>query len=662
MTPAPVLLRTLTATAAVLSCSLATAAGARANSIVWDSPADQAPASISPAGEDAIVSDGVLAAPDGSVLAMWGQSDPGDSGRVRARASRRSPAGEWSAPEWVSPAGTDLAGVFSAVDDDSNFTIGWIDTTLTPSTRTLRHDESRWDEHDPVVLTSLEGASGESLTGGAITRGPDGTVIGAYAEVSGQHRIRTLTRARNTNDWTRGPDINVGSGEYPVDLKLSVNPAGDVTLLWTRDDGNKDLRASQRPAGSSSWSEPQTIVENAGGDFHFLGLATGPQQDAAVAWQSGDGHIYFTTFSDAVSDGPDDPSVPPVALNTHDPDTDAVETAVLPNIASNGDGRYTVVFQRNPVSPQAFARTRAADGTWSDPVAISGAIGGGAPKLAANPRGDVLAVFAYTLDGSTFLWGSSTLASGSDTWTPATPIGLGSDLDNGSHGLLSAAIDDDGNTAFAFPKRVDSHFEVGFAAGDGAGPRLPEPTLPASGTVGDDLSFSVGAPFDLRSPLGETRWDFGDGASATGLAPHHSYSEPGTYTVTVTASDAVGNTTVRTGTVVVAAAPVVPPVRPPVRPPVVAAPPIEALLAGKRVTMNVKVVLRKGSRCSGRITATTVFGTTTYRASLKLTASGSECRAIGTITLKKAPSLRTKLRVSIRGRTTQLRTVTTKRS
>ncbi len=98
------------------------------------------------------------------------------------------------------------------------------------------------------------------------------------------------------------------------------------------------------------------------------------------------------------------------------------------------------------------------------------------------------------------------------------------------------------------------------------------------------------------------------------------------------------------------------------KPPVLNAPTIEALLAGKRITINAKITLRKGKSCSGKVTATTKFGSTTYRTSLKLKKSGAACRATGTITLKKAPSLRTKLRVSIAGKSAKARTVTTKRS
>ena len=110
---------------------------------------------------------------------------------------------------------------------------------------------------------------------------------------------------------------------------------------------------------------------------------------------------------------------------------------------------------------------------------------------------------------------------------------------------------------------------------------------------------------------------------------------------------------------------VVPPVLvPPTVAPPVRLPPaeIEALLAGKRITINAKVKLRKGQRCTGTVTASTAFGRTTYRVSLKLKAKGNVCRATGTIKLKKAPSLRTKLRITISGKPVKARSLTTKRS
>jgi PKD repeat protein len=59
---------------------------------------------------------------------------------------------------------------------------------------------------------------------------------------------------------------------------------------------------------------------------------------------------------------------------------------------------------------------------------------------------------------------------------------------------------------------------------------------------------------DLWSGLGgAASWSFGDGASATGTQVSHTYSSPGNYTVTVTASDSLGNQTTATYSIAVTA-------------------------------------------------------------------------------------------------------------
>ena len=56
------------------------------------------------------------------------------------------------------------------------------------------------------------------------------------------------------------------------------------------------------------------------------------------------------------------------------------------------------------------------------------------------------------------------------------------------------------------------------------------------------MSFSLSAT-DVWSPLGGTTWSFGDGQSASGTGVTHVYANAGTYTVTVTSADVLGNTT-----------------------------------------------------------------------------------------------------------------------
>ena len=90
---------------------------------------------------------------------------------------------------------------------------------------------------------------------------------------------------------------------------------------------------------------------------------------------------------------------------------------------------------------------------------------------------------------------------------------------------------------------------VGYA---GAGPHLNELSVPSSAVAGQSLTFSV-APLSVFSTLGETSWSFGDGSTATGTTANHSYSAAGTYEVSVTSSDVLGNSSTSTSTITVEA-------------------------------------------------------------------------------------------------------------
>ena len=88
------------------------------------------------------------------------------------------------------------------------------------------------------------------------------------------------------------------------------------------------------------------------------------------------------------------------------------------------------------------------------------------------------------------------------------------------------------------------------------GPLVNALSIPASGTAGTPVAFSVTA-IDAWSAVTSVAWTFGDGASGSGSSVTKTYGAPGTYPVSVTATDAVGNATTLTGSVVVTPSPVV---------------------------------------------------------------------------------------------------------
>ncbi len=114
------------------------------------------------------------------------------------------------------------------------------------------------------------------------------------------------------------------------------------------------------------------------------------------------------------------------------------------------------------------------------------------------------------------------------------------------------------------------------AAFDVSPPAFTAVNVPATGTTGQPVAASA-TTLDTWSALGagQPSWNFGDGKLASGSSVTHVYAAPGTYTVTVGASDAVGNASPpTTRQIVITNAPVPPP--PPTPPTSVAKPKLKA--------------------------------------------------------------------------------------
>ncbi len=63
---------------------------------------------------------------------------------------------------------------------------------------------------------------------------------------------------------------------------------------------------------------------------------------------------------------------------------------------------------------------------------------------------------------------------------------------------------------------------------------------PYKGAIGASITFNGSGSSDPRGEALTYSWNFGDGGTATGVSPTHSYTGPGTYTVTLTVSNTSG--------------------------------------------------------------------------------------------------------------------------
>ncbi|MEA3357297.1 MAG: LamG-like jellyroll fold domain-containing protein, partial [Patescibacteria group bacterium] len=79
-------------------------------------------------------------------------------------------------------------------------------------------------------------------------------------------------------------------------------------------------------------------------------------------------------------------------------------------------------------------------------------------------------------------------------------------------------------------------------------PPVADPKGPYTGTEEVPILFTGSGSYDPDGSIVAYEWDFGDGDTATGVAPTHTYVQNGTYTVTLTVTDNEGTSNTSTTT------------------------------------------------------------------------------------------------------------------
>ena len=80
-------------------------------------------------------------------------------------------------------------------------------------------------------------------------------------------------------------------------------------------------------------------------------------------------------------------------------------------------------------------------------------------------------------------------------------------------------------------------YEGGSSGGNNTPPSAVIANGPFSSVTGAALQMSSAGSTDSDGSISSYQWDFGDGNSSAGVNPSHSYSAPGTYSVTLTVTD-----------------------------------------------------------------------------------------------------------------------------
>ena len=487
-------------------------------------PAVAAPAWLAPTNLSVGNEDGedpqVAAGPQGEAIAIWESYD--GSGTTIETASR-PPGGSWSTPTQLTAPGLDAYNPEIAIGPQGEAIAIWarVDGGKPLIQVATRAVDGGWS-----AATNLS-APGQQADRPQVAIDAQGNAIAAWERSDGSHYIVQAATRPAGGSWSAPAGLSA-AGQNATNPMLAVNPEGEAITVWERYSGSHFVvQVATRHAGGG-WSAA-TNLSAAAKDGTRPQVALDPRGDAVVLWRSGDGSDLVV---ETASRPPGGSWSAPAELTA--PGLDAY----APRIAVDAQGNAIAAWERFDGSHYIVqAATRPAGGTWSVPASLSApGHDAGRPAIGVDAVGSAIVAWSRS-DGSHYIVQAAARPP-AGTWS--APVDLSGPGEDAYAPQL--ATDLWGDAVAVWEGDDGSHSIVQAAGYDATGPQLAGLSIPAQGRAGVPVPFSV-SPLDVWSGLGGTSWSFGDGAAGAGAGVEHAYARAGTYQVTVTAADSLGNPT-----------------------------------------------------------------------------------------------------------------------
>jgi PKD repeat protein len=445
-------------------------------------------------------------APNGAAALSWAVLQGASTSQPYSYAASYRPAGSstWEAPATLA---TDTAkssvgtGVFPAISDNGTaaVAIDRVDTTLSPTGAKIdvavHPAGGAWGTVTQMAQGAMQPADNPML--GFDAHGNLTVAFTLGVPGSTGHTLGDQRWSASSGVWSSFEDITktpVGD-DVKAPMRLAVGPDGSAVLAYTyKHASTSDATAATRSGTAGTWTAATDLSPGGSGISSApLGVAVAPDGKAYVLF------LYSGTSTDS----------------------------------------ECVAAVRAPAGGTFTAKTCVSAGAYLG--------SGGQVALIGN---DAYLVWTATSDPG----GKDVVQASRWPRASAQPQTF-TDLDNlrGSLNLIEASGDGDGSVA-AFWTLSGTTLRV--AAFDAGGPILLSANVPPALTAGQDTPMSA-AFTDLWSGVPGEAWTFGDGGTGDGPLVTHAYTASGNYTVTITASDGLGNPTTVSYPVVVSA-PVVP--------------------------------------------------------------------------------------------------------
>jgi hypothetical protein len=548
--------RTLGLIAATLLVLSALPAGASASTGSWlaGSSLDSSGVDCTSAGgkTSSVAFDG-----SGNAYAVWVRDEGGAAGNsynptdFDITFSKRAPGGSWSTPQVVAQIPTSFCGfsgsVRIAVDSSGDAVIAWTvfdsgNGTYDLHVATRPASADAWTVPASPVATSLDGP---------FDLGIDSSGNATLAFTSAE----TVEALRGNTDGTWDASPAVLGTTYGRWFSLSVDSAGDALIAFQA--GTEQVDAVSRGSGDTAWGSPQALIslgpsdncQNTGLDIEDPQAAISNSGRAVVTWQN---------YCDATE--PKYSFIPADQASVRDGGSWSAPSTLI--VADTGGGGGTVTL--SPVMDAAGDATAllfdgdndsldsydlpAGSSTWgAQETVLSGPSSTGNLVTSMDPGGDAAVAFEATGSNeyladrpSGGAWSTSSVPapSGFSNHEGQPAVGV-----SPTGGALAIWAQPNGQELGGSGGPWD--FEEQVSAFD-PGPSLPNVNIP-NGYTGQTLTFSADASSDWSTvDPSQIKWDFGDGNTDSGSSVTHAFDTAGPYTVTVTATDAAGNSVTKT--------------------------------------------------------------------------------------------------------------------
>jgi PKD repeat protein len=527
--------------------------------LLWAGVANAAagfiPAETLPAGGSADFGVKTAMAPNGFAIAGWVETVDGTHTAIRV--ATRPPGGGWSAPQQF-----DVTSLFQlryplsvAIDSPGDAVIAWndeqfgspaVDTAVVATKSAAQSSfgaaQSFTGAADPVV--GIDGAGKATMI--------DGELDGASHDL-----VDRVWPAGAAAPVTRTDLVASGCRPDRAQSALAVAPSGNA-IAGAQCGGDTFIRRI-----SGTWKSPsQPIADSSSGGCPIASSTSSQGQTMTVAIDaSGDVTGAFvesssttdcftfltsttTTLELVVGTAPGGVTPAGVVDTASSFDITTGTSISGPDIAIV-PGQILLAWDTGGfISTNVQVRQFDAAGNPlgpAQPLGTSTFIG--VVDIALSPTGGALAVFP-TSDSTGVQ--AAARAPGALAFSPPTALAASPSAGPG------VAIDDAGDGVAVYDSGHSGSAVAQARGFDATPPSIDSTSIPSAATAGQPVQFAAQAS-DLWGPV-TLSWNFGDGtAAAFGSPAMHAFAAAGTHTVTVTATDAVGNSAQRSGSISVGA-------------------------------------------------------------------------------------------------------------